>query len=133
MLTALFLLVVLAGLGSVMVTFFGAQQQGTILDALGSRAYQAARAGIEWGAYTIANAVPGTGCAAIPSPLFTGNSLAGSLSPFSVILNCSVVVATEGGATVHVYALTATAVSGGAQGSKDHVERAISATISQLN
>jgi MSHA biogenesis protein MshP len=130
LITAIFLLVVLAGLGTVMVTFFGAQQQSSALDALGSRAYQAARAGIEWGAITIANAAPGTGCAGIPLPLFA-NTLAGNLQPFTVTLTCGVVMAVEGGATVYVYNLTSTAANGGAPGNKDHVERSINATISQ--
>ena len=49
--TAIFLLVVLAGLGVAMVTIFGSQRQGLLLDEQGARAYQAARAGIEWGLY----------------------------------------------------------------------------------
>lgn len=49
--TAIFLLVVLAGLGVAMVTIFNAQQQSSSLDVQGARAYQAARAGIEWGLF----------------------------------------------------------------------------------
>ena len=49
--TAIFLLVVLAGLGVAMVTIFTSQQQSSSLDVQGARAYQAARAGIEWGLF----------------------------------------------------------------------------------
>jgi MSHA biogenesis protein MshP len=49
--TAIFLLVVLAGLGVAMVTVFTAQQNISSLDVQGARAYQAARAGIEWGLF----------------------------------------------------------------------------------
>jgi len=49
--TAIFLLVVLAGLGVALVTIFTAQQQAILLDEQGVRAQQAARAGIEWGLY----------------------------------------------------------------------------------
>jgi MSHA biogenesis protein MshP len=49
--TAIFLLVVLAGLGVAMVTIFTSQQQSSTLDVQGARAYQAARAGIEWGLF----------------------------------------------------------------------------------
>jgi MSHA biogenesis protein MshP len=49
--TAIFLLVVLAGLAVAMVSLGGAQQAGSALDVQGARAYQAARAGIEWGLY----------------------------------------------------------------------------------
>jgi MSHA biogenesis protein MshP len=49
--TAIFLLVVLAGLGVALVTIFTHQQQGIALDEQGVRAQQAARAGIEWGLF----------------------------------------------------------------------------------
>ena len=49
--TAIFLLVVLAGLGVAAVTLFNAQQASSSLDQEGAKAYQAARAGIEWGLY----------------------------------------------------------------------------------
>lgn len=49
--TAIFLLVVLAGLGAASVTLFTAQQESSNLDLQGAKAYQAARAGIEWGLY----------------------------------------------------------------------------------
>ncbi len=49
--TAIFLLVVLAGLGVAMVTISTTQHQSSGLDVQGVRAYQAARGGIEWGVY----------------------------------------------------------------------------------
>lgn len=49
--TAIFLLVVLAGLGVASVTLFTSQQASANLDLEGAKAYQAARAGIEWGLY----------------------------------------------------------------------------------
>ena len=49
--TAIFLLVVLAGLGVASVTLFTTQQESSNLDLEGAKAYQAARAGIEWGLY----------------------------------------------------------------------------------
>lgn len=48
---AIFLLVVLAVLGAAVVTVSTTQQIGSALDVQGTRAYQAARAGIEWGLY----------------------------------------------------------------------------------
>ena len=57
--TAIFLLVVLAALGAAMLTFSSAQHVGSAMDVQGARALQAARAGIEWGAY---QALRGTGC-----------------------------------------------------------------------
>lgn len=49
--TAIFLLVVIAGLAVAMVTIFTTQQTSSALDVQGSRAYQAARAGLEWGIF----------------------------------------------------------------------------------
>jgi MSHA biogenesis protein MshP len=51
LITAIFLLVVLAGLGVAMVSLFTTQQASSSLDIEGARAYQAARAGIEWGLF----------------------------------------------------------------------------------
>jgi MSHA biogenesis protein MshP len=130
--TAIFLLVVLGGLGTMMVTFFVAQQQSSALDVMGSRAYQAARAGIEWAAFNVAAQPEGTqwlGCAAIPDPLFgaaaAAGPLAGTLTPFTVSLTCSSAAAFEGASTIWIYDIASSAVSGGAPGNPDYVERVI--------
>lgn len=49
--TAIFLLVVLAGLGVAVVSLTTTQQASSTQDQQGARAYQAARAGIEWALY----------------------------------------------------------------------------------
>jgi len=124
--TAIFLLVVLGALGTMMVTFFVAQQQSSALDVMGSRAYQAARAGVEWAVYHIAQQPQDSGCVGIASPLFSAGDLAGTLSPLQVTLTCNAVSAVEGASTIYVYDLTSTAVYGGAPGNTDYVERVIS-------
>jgi len=140
LLTAIFLLVVLGGLGTMMVTFFVAQQQSSALDVMGSRAYQAARAGIQWAAYNIATQTQTdtgvtlwTGCRdyATSTPLFEAGqvtALEGTLSPFKVELKCEHKSYDDGG-TIWVYNITASAVSGGKPGSPDYVERVISAKM----
>jgi len=70
--SAIFLLVVLAFLGVAMTTFSTTQHQSAALDVMGSRAYQAARAGIEWAAYNVAQspasaAAPAACATAIPA------------------------------------------------------------------
>ncbi|MCZ7653378.1 MAG: hypothetical protein M5R42_02480 [Rhodocyclaceae bacterium] len=47
--TAIFLIVVLAALGAFAVSMFRVQQTTAAYDELGVRGYQAAQAGIEWG------------------------------------------------------------------------------------
>ena len=51
--SAIFILVVLAALGAFIVTLSTTQQIGSALDVQGARTYQAARAGIEWGLYKL--------------------------------------------------------------------------------
>jgi MSHA biogenesis protein MshP len=50
--TAIFLLVVVAGLAVAVVSLTTAQQDASAKDMQGQRAYQAARAGIEWALFT---------------------------------------------------------------------------------
>ena len=51
--SAIFLLVVLAGLSAFMLTVFTTSQTAQTLDLNSVRAYQAARAGLEWGAFQV--------------------------------------------------------------------------------
>lgn len=51
--SAIFILVVLAVLGAAMVSISTSQQTGSAQDIQGARAYQAARAGLEWGLYKV--------------------------------------------------------------------------------
>ncbi|MBI4937718.1 MAG: hypothetical protein HY846_05805 [Nitrosomonadales bacterium] len=130
--TAIFLLVVLAGLGAAMMTFFTAQQQSSALDVLGARAYQAARAGIEWGAYQAVQSASGvfaTACQPGPASQVLP-ALAGTLADFSVSVSCSATSAVEAAATLWVYSITSTATRGTA-GSADYVERQMTVTIAQ--
>ena len=124
--SAIFLLVVLAGLGAMMVTFFTAQQQSSALDVLGSRAYQASRTGIEWGAYQV---LRNNSCVSPLPPL----ALAGTLSGFGVSVACSATAHSEVSATngtLTVYSITSTATFG-TPGAADYVERQMQVTIAQ--
>lgn len=126
--TAIFLLVVLASLGAMMVTFFTVQQQSSTKDVLGSRAYQAARTGIEWAALGVTQTAAGSlwgGCAT--GATFAAGTLGGTLAPFSVAVTCTSAAFTEGTGTIHIYDITSTAtgVNGATPGSTDYVEREI--------
>ncbi|HSY29174.1 MAG TPA: agglutinin biogenesis protein MshP [Burkholderiaceae bacterium] len=55
LISAIFLLVTLAALGVVMMTLMTAQQTASGMDVMGSRAYQAARAGTEWALFSRLN------------------------------------------------------------------------------
>ncbi|MEO6975338.1 MAG: pilus assembly PilX N-terminal domain-containing protein [Gallionella sp.] len=126
LISAIFLLVVIAALGTFAVTLSTNQQQSAALDVLGARAYQAARAGIDWGAY---QALINKSCALNPSntPLPT---LPNTLANFTVTVGCSPAAASEASATVTMYQLTSTA-NQGTVATPNYVERQISVTIAQ--
>lgn len=89
MLTAIFLLVVVAGLGVAVVTLTTTQQAGSAIDMQGQRAYQAARAGIEWALYIaqqpVNQANPGLAvCPPASSFTLPGATFAG----FAVTVTC---------------------------------------------
>jgi MSHA biogenesis protein MshP len=149
--TAIFLLVVLALLGAFMLSVTGLQQSSLQLDVQGVRAYQAARAGIEWGAFQVLDPNhtlnPATcspvvlpGCPAASTNL---SGLAGSLSPFTVTVTCSATInapTTEGNRNVGAYQIIATACNQPVAGpgtcpnptpAAGYVERQLQATLSK--
>jgi MSHA biogenesis protein MshP len=102
LLTGIFLLVILAALGAFLVTVSGLLQFGSAMDMQGARAYQAARAGIEWGAF---QSLRGGSCAASANLAFPGTGLAN----FTATVRCTAVTASELGAILNLDEITATA------------------------
>jgi len=122
--TAIFLLVVLAALATYMVSLSRTSHLSSALDIQGTRAYLAARAGIEWGAWQL---LRNSSCAAA-SPTLT---LGGTLAAFSVKVSCVPSGPyTDGADTVAIYQITSTATSG-APNEVDYVERQIQASFSK--
>lgn len=113
---AIFLVVVLAALGGFMLTFSNTQQLTSAQDVQGSRAYWAARAGLEWG---IASAT--TTCPASPTTL--------TVDTFTVLITCALQTYPEAGATVNILQFTSVASSAGAVGSVGFIERSVSASL----
>ena len=146
--TAIFLIVVLALVGVFIVSVTGLQQSSQALDVQGARAYQAARAGAEWGAFQVLdpnntlNPLPGT-CSPLNWPATCAastniSSLSGSLSSFTVTVTCTETSTTEGNRQIRSYRLIATACnqpSGGscpnASPGSGYVERQIAANLSK--
>lgn len=128
--SAVFLLVILAALGAAMVNFASVQHASSSLDIQGSRAYQAARAGIEWGLY---QGMRNSSCT-------TPNSFAPpapTLSAFRVTVTCASTVAGNISTFQTVETLTATACnqpSGGAcpnaSPGAGYVQRVVTITFS---
>lgn len=121
LITAIFLLVVISALAAFSVTLFTVQQRSAALDVLGERAYQAARAGIEWGAYQV---LQSNSCASTT----TLAALPNTLADFQVQVACTLTPAVEAGATVNMYQLISTAKQG-TQGTPNYLERQMQVTI----
>lgn len=129
LISAIFLLVVIAALGAFAVTLSTTQHQSAALDVMGARAYQAARAGIEWAAYGVSQAsgVQWTGC---PTTNFNVGTLGGTLTPFTVLVTCPAPASyVEGTTTFWSYDVSAMAKTAAVPGSLGYVERDISVKL----
>jgi MSHA biogenesis protein MshP len=132
--SAIFLLVVLAALGAAMVTISTMQQQSSALDVQGVRAYQAAKAGLEWALYQ--NIRSGTCPAAATNVSLPAGS---PLSGFTVTVQCTpgtYAVITAAGITTAVITSTACSIPGadgkcpnGAPNNSNYVERKVEARL----
>ena len=127
--TAIFLLVVLAALATYMVSLSRTGHISSALDIQGARAYQAARAGIEWAAWQTIDPQALQPSPA-PCPVPTVLTLTGTLAGFAVNVGCTRTVETDGADTVAIYQITSTATSGVA-GEVDFVQRQIQASFSK--
>jgi len=127
--TAIFIIVILATLVGYMVSLSGTQRATSLLALQGARAYQGARSGIEWGIQQTST-TPGTMCSAAPGSTPTTFALNGpGLAGFSVTVSCDFTTHTEKSTTVSVYHLVALAAFG-SYGSPDYVSRQLEATVS---
>jgi MSHA biogenesis protein MshP len=124
---AIFLVVILAALGGFMVSFSNTQQLTSAQDVQGSRAYWAARAGLEWGVgKASAVADPST---LVASTCSTGGSPM-SIDGFSVAVTCSVATYSEASTNKYILQLQSQATTTGAvAGSIGYIERSISASL----
>lgn len=124
--SAIFILVVLAVLGAFILSVSSSQHMGSALDIQGVRAFQAARAGIEWGLYQ-ANATAaynfsyGTPAVAVGNaspnnrvcPAATASFVppAATLAGFVVTVTCIATPDPGGNGGPTVYRITSTACS----------------------
>lgn len=123
--TALFLIVVLAALGVFAVRIGTMQQQTVTADLRGVQALHAARTGIEWGAY---RALVAGSCAAATALSLTE----GAATDFRVTVQCTQRTYTEGTSAVHVYVFDVKAEAG-AYGGPDYVSRRIQSKVTDAS
>ena len=117
---ALFLMIVVTVIIMTMAHLSAIQHGTSSLAIQQARAYQAARAGLEW---SIARTLDNGTCA-------VGSlSLSGSLSEYSVAVTCVSSVYTEDTSTVAIYRLTATAQNGTPGSRPDYAYRQLTAVV----
>ncbi len=101
--TAIFLMVILAAVAAFLIGIRLLQDSSVSLDVLGARAYQAAKAGIQWGTY---NSLINNTCGGS-----TALTFGGTLSSFGTTVTCSNggTTHTEGTTTINIDTIISTA------------------------
>lgn len=141
--TAIFLLVVLAGLAVAVVSLTTSQQSNAAKDELSARAYLSAKAGVQWALFTALqppnnNPFTQVNCAA---PITFQMPAGTTLSAFTVTVNCTAAAPFYGDGTINDptarrFRITATACNGPAGAAcpsvnpgPDYVQRVITAQL----
>ena len=120
LISAIFLLVVLAGLGVYAVRLNTLQQQTVTAGLRAAQAFEAARTGAAWGAYRALNAGV---CASS-----TLNLTEGASAGFRIAVQCSERTHTEGTATIRVFVFDVRAEAG-VYGGPDYVSRRLQTKV----
>ena len=132
---AIFILVTLAGIGLYLLTVSVSQQEAQSQDERGALAYQAARTGLDWGAYQLLRNAANpfaTACAA-GVPAAQALNLTGELDAYMANVSCSRAgTHSEAGQTVEVFHILSTGCSDpcGALG-PTYVERQLELTLAR--
>lgn len=125
---AIFVLVILAGLGAYAVNISTIQQTSSTQDTQGMRAYHLARVGAEWAAYQIMQNTPdNTTVPACPA------STTLSIESFNVSVSCTKSVDySEQGTdhTIAIYEITSTATFGSVN-QLNYIQRQVQVTMSK--
>lgn len=124
LITALFLLVVVALLSVYMINFSSVQHTTLVYGVQGARAMQAARTGLEWG---INRSITNSACPTSPTTFSTSG--AGQLDSFQIRVECNSSDHYEGSIPVRTYRLVSSAQVG-TFGSLDYVFRSLQASVS---
>lgn len=123
-------IVVVVGAAALAMGQLGATQAGSLsLEIQASRAYWAARSGIDWGVYKINNEAVGSACFANQ----TLSNMGGALASFSVVVSCEKREYKEANPTpaanLFSYTITAQATYGGSPSNADYVFKQLQATV----
>lgn len=126
--TAIFLLLLLAGLAALMASILSATHVNLAADIGGSRAYLAARAGVEWGMFQLDPNAQTAGLPTCPNAAGVLTAIPGH----QVTVRCTAyplngTFYTEGGRQIRVFRITATATALGVRA--PGIEREVQVTI----
>lgn len=118
---AIFFLVLFAAIAAAMVSLTTGSNVSSAQDIQGSRAYHAARAGVEWGLYQVLDPANATATSAIAALPDCPGPFPGGIPGFAVNVACASAEHEEGSKRLRIYTITATASAAG-------VERQITVT-----
>ncbi len=124
LITVLFFLVVIGALGGYMLTIFSSQQLAVVSSSQASRAYYAARAGVEWAIWGALNDTAATCGGSAGSPASAQFDVDG----FDVTVTCSYRCYQEASVRLKVFAVEAHA-SQGSFGTAAYAARTIRAAV----
>ncbi len=122
LIAALFILVLLSGVGSAMLNISAGHQATVSMAVLGSRAYYAARSGAEWAVYEATN---GSAC---PTGGFSLSQ--GATAGFDVVVTCASSTHVEGATSRATLQIQSSAEYGNF-GDRDYVSRTLEVTLVQ--
>jgi len=120
LMTAIFLIVVLIGLGLAMANLSNVAHDTTSKANLAAKVYYGAKAGLEWG---IQRAVSGSACSGSPA-------LSGALSDVNLTVTCS--EQKQGAASGQSFFYVVSVATTGTVGSLNYAERRVEAAISNI-
>lgn len=126
--SAIFLLVVLSALAAFIVNISSGQHVSAAADLQGARAYQAARAGVEWGAYQVLD--PNSAAAVATPAACPGPTTFTPFAGFSTTVTCVSSTHSENGNNISVYKFSSVSTSGTA-GTINYIRRQIDVTVAK--
>ena len=127
--SAIFLIVVIGGLGAVMLTVSNTQNLTSAQDVQGTRAYWAAQGGLEWVIASVLASAP-VAPAVTPAAVCPTGAPPKRLDGFAMVISCIILPYAEADVTVNIFQLTSVASTpDSTPGSQGYVERSVSATI----
>lgn len=124
--TAIFLIVVVALIAAFIVTIGSVQHATSAFSVVGARAHFAALSGVEWGAQQVLDNPGAPACFASPTTFTVSGGGSGN---FALTLTCAQTSVAEGALSYEVFDLDVTAEFG-VSGQEDYFSRTVSASIS---